>query len=412
MLFFIEKCFLHVYMYIFKIVTRLLPFKWPLRFTGPGSSQQLLQHIAQQNHQHLLIVTDATLVKLGLIQPLYDQATALNIKHTTYSGILPDPTLEQIELGYALLNQVGADAILAIGGGSVIDGAKMIGALAKNNKPLANMTGLFKVRKGILPLYVVPTTAGTGSEATIAAVVSDPVAKRKLAVLDPKLMPTALALDAQIMQGLPPAITAATGIDALTHAIESYLSRNATTHTNECALECARLVFQHLPTAYHQGNNLEARQHMAQASMLGGMAFTQAGVGYIHAIAHNLGALYHVPHGLANAMVMPYVLTFSLAGSARAKQRMAQLARHCGISSDSNDQAAAEALIAKIEALNEEFGIPKHPPELQAADIPYIAKAARSEARFTYAVPRYMNQAMAEQLLTEMLGPKHLNEKH
>lgn len=413
MLFLLEKFFLRVYMLIFKLITRLLPFKWPQRFAGPGSSEQLLQHIAKQNHQHLLIVTDQTLVKLGLVQPLYDQADDLHIQHTSYAGILPDPSLEQIELGYALLNQAGADAILAIGGGSVIDGAKMIGALAKNKKPLARMTGLFKVRKGILPLYVIPTTAGTGSEVTIAAVVSDPIAKRKLAVVDPKLMPSALALDANIMLGLPPAITAATGIDALTHAIEAFLSRNATAHTDECALESARLVFSHLPTAFHQGDNIESRQHMAQASMLGGMAFTQAGVGYIHAIAHNLGALYHVPHGLANAMVMPYVLKFSLAGSSnRTKTRLAHLARHCGVVSNTNEQAAAEALVAKIEELNEEFGIPKQPKDLRAEDIPYIAKAALSEARFTYAVPRYLNQAMAEQLLTEMLGPKHLNEKH
>lgn len=398
MLFLLEKLLLRAYMLLFKTVTRVLPFNWPQSFEGPGSSEQLVQHISQQGHKHLLIVTDKTLLKLGLIQPIYDQADALKVQHTSYSSILPDPSLEQIELGYDLLNSVGADAILAIGGGSVIDGAKMIGALAKNKKPLAKMTGLFKVRKGILPLYVIPTTAGTGSEATIAAVVSDTVAQRKLAVVDPKLMPTALALDSKLMTGLPPAITAATGMDALTHAVESYLSRNATHHTDKCALECARLVFANLPTAFHQGHNLVARQHMAKASKLGGMAFTQAGVGYIHAIAHNLGALYHVPHGLANAIVMPYGLKFSIADT-RAKMRMAQLARHCGLSKSANNHEAAKAFIAKIEELNEEFGIPKHAQELRTEDIPYIAKAARSEARFTYAVPRYMNQAMAEELL-------------
>ncbi|RUO37082.1 alcohol dehydrogenase [Aliidiomarina taiwanensis] len=404
MLFQAEKLFLYVYMWVFKQVTRLLPFRWPQTFEGPGSSKALLEHCHQLGHRQVLIVTDQSLVDLGLLQPIYQTLTALQIQHSTYAGIAPDPTQEQIEAGFTQLQTTQATALLAIGGGSVIDGAKMIGALAKNNKPLAKMTGLFKVRKGILPLFAIPTTAGTGSEATIAAVVSDTQAKRKLAVLDPKLMPTAAALDAQLMLGLPPAITAATGMDALTHAIESYLSRNSTAHTDTCALQCARTVLTYLPIAYSQGDNLEARQHMAKASMLGGMAFTQAGVGYIHAIAHNLGALYHVPHGLANAMVMPHVLRFTLAGGGRGERRMAALARHCQLSESNDNALAAAALIERIEALNQAFRIPKHPAELQEKDIPAIAQAARSEARFTYAVPRYLNQSMAVQLLLQIKG--------
>lgn len=404
MLFQAEKLFLYIYMWVFKQVTRLLPFNWPRTFEGPGSSKALLQHCQQLGHTHVFIVTDQSLVDLGLLEPLYQALAELDMQHSTYAGIAPDPSQQQIESGFAQLQSTQATALLAVGGGSVIDGAKMIGALAKNKKPLARMTGLFKVRNGILPLFAIPTTAGTGSEATIAAVVSDTQAKRKLAVLDPKLMPTAAALDAELMLGLPPAITAATGIDALTHAIESYLSRNSTAHTNACALKCARTVFTYLPIAYSQGDNVEARQHMAKASMLGGMAFTQAGVGYIHAIAHNLGALYHVPHGLANAMVMPHVLRFTLAGGGRGQRRMAELARHCQISESNDDALAAEAFIERIEALNQAFSIPKHPAELQKKDIPTIAKAARSEARFTYAVPRYLNQPMAVDLLHQIKG--------
>lgn len=189
----------------------------------------------------------------------------------------------------------------------------------------------------MLPLFVIPTTAGTGSEVTIAAVVSDPVKQRKLPVLDPKLMPTAMALDAEIMKGLPPAITAATGMDALTHAIEAYISRNATAETSERARKAAKKIFTHLPTAFANGADLEARQHMAEASKLAGQAFTIAGVGYVHAIAHNLGALYHLPHGLANAIVMPHVLKASMP---QCEARLAELAvYHQASAGDQNTEA-------------------------------------------------------------------------
>lgn len=401
MLFLLEKAFVRLYMLIFKAVTAILPFKWPEVYEGPDSSLELCRRIAADGHRRVLIVTDSVLSKLGLLEPMKAELEKAGVEYVVYDGVQPDPTVEQIEAGYEVLRANDCTAILAVGGGSSIDAAKMIGARAKNDKPVVKMTGLFRVWRGILPLYAVPTTAGTGSEVTIAAVVSDPAQQRKLPVVDLRLMPVATALDPKLMVGLPPHITAATGMDALTHAVEAWISRNAMRRTDEKALEAAKLIFQYLPVAYHDGSNLEARQAMARAAHLAGIAFTQAGVGYVHAIAHNFGARYHVPHGLANAIVMPYVLEYS---KPNAKRRMAELARACDLApADADDDTAADALIERIRQLNREFGIPEKLDKLRAEDIPAIARAARAEARFTYAVPRYMSQQDCEAVIRQML---------
>lgn len=399
--FMLEIVFLRIYMIVFKAVTAILPFKWPQTFEGAGSSLELCGHIAKQGHKKVLIVTDAMLVKLGLLEKMQAELDSLGIEHWVYDGVEPNPTVDQIEAGFSVLSQHGCDAILAVGGGSSIDAAKMIGARAKNNKPVVKMAGLFRVFGGMLPLYAVPTTAGTGSEVTIAAVVSDPSQQRKLPVMDLKLMPTAAALDSTLMVGLPAPITAATGMDALTHAVESYISRNALKRTDEKAIEATQLIMRYLETAVEDGSNLEARQNMARASHLAGIAFTQAGVGYVHAIAHNFGALYHTPHGLANAIVMPHVLDFSKPNCAA---RLAALARACDIGpAGGSDAELADAFIARIRAMNEKFNIPSTLKDLRTEHVGQIAKAALSEARFTYAVPRYMDKSTCEQLVRQML---------
>lgn len=400
-LFTLEVLFLRIYMVIFKAVTFIMPFKWPQTFEGAGSSLDLCRHISAQGHKKVLMVTDTMLVKLGLLDAMKAELERLGVACFIYDGVQPDPTVEQIEAGFAELKKHGCDAILAVGGGSSIDAAKVIGARAKNNKPVMKMAGLFRVFWGMLPLYAVPTTAGTGSEVTIAAVVSDPSQQRKFPMMDLKLMPTAAALDGALMTGLPPHITAATGMDALTHAVEAYISRNAFKRTDEKAIEATQLILRNLPTAYSDGKNIEARQNMARASHLAGIAFTQAGVGYVHAIAHNFGARYHTPHGLANAIVMPYVLDYSKQNCAG---RLAQLARECGIGPQGGtDEQMADAFIAKIREMKQMFSIPEKLDALRAEDIPPIATAALSEARFTYAVPRYMDKATCEGVIRKML---------
>ncbi|HEX4916405.1 MAG TPA: iron-containing alcohol dehydrogenase [Limnobacter sp.] len=400
----LEVLFLRIYMMIFKAVTAIMPFKWPKVFEGNQSSLELVRYMAQQGHGSILIVTDAVLMKLGVLNNILAELDKLKLQYAVYDGVEPNPTVQQIEAGYQILKLNNAQAILAVGGGSPIDAAKMMGARAKNEKPIVKMTGLFRVWRGMLPLYAVPTTAGTGSECTIAAVVTDTANKRKLAAMDLKLMPTAAALDPALMVGLPAHITAATGMDALTHAVEAFVSRNAMKKTDEKAIEATKLIMQHLETAVADGSNLEARQKMARASHLAGIAFTQAGVGYVHAIAHKFGALYHTPHGLANAIVMPHVLDYSLPNCA---DRLATLARHCGIGqAGADDVHVAQAFVQRIRDMNAKFGIPSQLKDLKAADIPDIAKSAIGEARFTYAVPRYMNRPVAEQVIRHMLPAK------
>lgn len=397
----IEILFLRIYMLIFKAVTAILPFKWPRTFEGVDSSLALIRHMASEGHRNVLVVTDAVLVKLGVLDRMKAEMDKSGVKYVIYDGVEPNPTVKQIEAGHRMLEQHGCQAILAVGGGSPIDAAKMIGACAKNRKPVVAMTGLFRVWRGMLPLYAVPTTAGTGSECTIAAVVSDPEQQRKLPAMDLQLMPTAAALDGGLMTGLPAAITAATGMDALTHAVEAYISRNAMAKTDEKAIEAVKLIMSYLDTAVTNGSDLNARQQMARASHVAGIAFTQAGVGYVHAIAHKFGALYHTPHGLANAIVMPYVLDYSLPACA---PRLAQLARLTNIGPASGtDEELARAFIQRIRDMNAKFGIPTRLDKLRREDIPAIAQSAISEARFTYAVPRYMSHPVAEKLIGQML---------
>jgi alcohol dehydrogenase len=397
----IKVFFFRVWQFLLKLSTPLLFFRTPKLFTGPGSSLQLCEHIAGTGVKSLLVVTDAMLVKIGLLKPLLEKLGALGVKVTVYDGVLPNPTIEQIENGLALLKKESCTAILAIGGGSSIDAAKVIAARATNPYKIVHMSGLMRVAFKLLPMYAVPTTAGTGSEVTIAAVVSDPASTRKFAIMSPRLVPLAAALDGALMTGLPPAITAATGMDALTHAVESYISRNHTAKTDAEALEATRLVMQNLPTAVKNGADVTARQNMALASFKAGVAFTTAGVGYVHAIAHNFGAYYHVPHGLANAIILPRVLEFS---KPDCTARLAKLAEVSGLrKGGESDAQLADALIARIREMNREFGIPTQVDKLKAEDIPAITGKALFEAHLYYAVPRYMDRPECEAFIRQML---------
>lgn len=391
-----------ILMFLLMIGTKILRFRQPQLFTGPGSSLQLCEHIAKTGVKKLLVVTDAMLIKLGLLNPMLARLKELGVTTVVYDGVEPNPTIAQIETGLELLKREGCTAILAVGGGSSIDAAKVIGARATNPHPIAWMAGLLRLLRSPLTLYAVPTTAGTGSEVTIAAVVSDPANTRKFAIMDPRLVPVAAALDAALMTGLPASITAATGMDALTHAVEAYLSRNATKATDAEALEATKLIMQNLQRAVNTGNDLEARNNMAVASYKAGVAFTTAGVGYVHAIAHNFGAYYHIPHGLANAIVMPYVLDYSKPDCA---PQLARLAEASGLKKGGESEAElADTFIRKVRALNAEFGIPGKVEKLKATDIPAIATAALKEAHWTYAVPRYMDKPTCEGLVGKMLA--------
>jgi alcohol dehydrogenase class IV len=252
-----------------------------------------------------------------------------------------------------------------------------------------------------VPIYAVPTTAGTGSEVTVAAVVSDPETNRKLVIADTRLVPTMAALDPSLMTGLPRHVTAATGMDALTHAIEAFVGQWSTDFTDRMALAAVGMIYQNLRIAYRSGRNLAAREQMALAATCAGLAFTRANVGYVHAIAHQLGGRYHTPHGLANAIMLPHVLAFL---SPSITKKLAVLAVRAKVGKAGERPAVlAKKFLASVEALNRDLGIPRHLEALREADIPALAKAACWEADTNYPVPRYMSPETCADLIRKVL---------
>ncbi|MGB2817347.1 MAG: iron-containing alcohol dehydrogenase, partial [Burkholderiaceae bacterium] len=290
------------------LATRLLPIPQPTLLVGPGASARLGQAIGAFGHRKILVVSDGVVAGLGLMKSFLDALQAGGTAVVVYDEITPDAPIPLIEKGIDLYRRKGCDAIVAFGGGSVMDAAKTIGLAAANNKHPRKLVGYFKGLHAPPPLYAVPTTAGTGSEVTVAAVISDPAHERKLVIADTRIVPQMAALDPLLMAGLPPAVTAATGMDALTHALEAYLGDWSTEYTDRMALAAVAMIFENLPRAYERGGDLVAREQMALASTYAGMAFTRANVGNVHAIAHQLGGKYHTPHGLANAIMLPHVL--------------------------------------------------------------------------------------------------------
>jgi alcohol dehydrogenase len=379
--------------------SRVVPIPRPTVFLGPDSALRLCDTIAQFGLRRVLIVTDVILVKLGLVEPLRQALVGRGVDVAVHDGITPDPTHDVLQRGFEAARSHRSDAILAVGGGSVIDAAKVIDAMLVSGKSPAKLVGMLKVRKPMLPLFAIPTTAGTGSEVTVAAVVTDPVRHEKAAVIDPKLVPTATALDPLLMKGMPKPITAATGMDALTHAIESYTNRWPHAETPLYAVSAVRMIFANLPRAWANGEDLEARESMALASFHAGLAFTKAYVGYVHAFSHKVGGLYGVPHGLANAILLPYVLDF-LKGSPLGEQRLAELAVAIGAGEASESRAAlAQRFVDRVRELNRTVGIPDKLEALKRSDIPAVARAAMIEAHRDYPVPRNMGLSEAEALL-------------
>jgi len=385
------------------LVTRFIPIPQPTLLVGPGSSGRLGQAIAGFGHNKILIVTDSIISKLGLLKDLTDALKAGGAQFVVFDEITPDAPIPLIEKGIDFYKEHDCDAIVAFGGGSSMDASKAIAVAVANPKPLRQLAGYFKGLRSPVKIYAVPTTAGTGSEVTVAAVISDPETHKKLVIVDPRMVPKMAALDPTLMTGLPPHITAATGIDALTHAIEAFVGNWTTDYSDGMALSAVGLIFENLRVAYNDGKNLAAREKMALASTYAGFAFTRANVGYVHAIAHQFGGLYHTPHGLANAIMLPYVLKYS---SPAITGRLAQLALRArvGTEAESEDELAQKFLDA-VDQLNRDLGIPTYLAALKESDIPELAKAACHEAHTGYPVPRYMTQEVCEGIIRQALPP-------
>ena len=386
------------------MLTRFLPIPQPTLLVGPGSSAQLGQAVSACGHRRVMIVTGGFAVRGGLLTPMTDALTAGGTPFVIFDKITPDAPIPLVEEGIEFYRQHDCDALIAFGGGSSMDAAKAIAAaIANPGKSLRKLAGYFKGLNSPAPIYAVPTTAGTGSEVTVAAVIADPERESKIVIVDTRLVPKIAALDPTLMTGLSPAITAATGMDALTHAVEAYLGNWATAASDAKALQAVALIFKNLRTVYTDGSNLQAREQMALAATYAGIAFTRANVGYVHAIAHQFGGKYHTAHGLANAIVLPHVLKFS---APVVTDRLAQLALRAGLGRKGQDnEALAQEFLNGVDALNRELKIPLHLDALQAAEIPALARAACKEAHTGYPVPRYMTQAQCEQMLGRLLPP-------
>ena len=394
-----SRLFCRGYQICFRLALPLLPYRQPELLTAVTDIPSLLQ---REHIGRVLLITDAPLRALGLTQELEKALSQAGIACAVYDGVVPNPTVDNVEQCRALYLESGAQAMIAFGGGSPMDCAKAAGArIARPQKAVQAMGGLLKVLRKTPLLIAVPTTAGTGSETTLAAVITDPATHYKSPINDFALIPDAAVLDYHVTLGLPKQITATTGMDALTHAVEAYIGRSTTKLTRAMAEESVTLIAKYLLRAYRDGQDAEARTQMLQAAYDAGIAFTRSYVGYVHGVAHSLGGQYGVPHGLANAVILPYFLEEYGPSCHKA---LARLARKAGIAEETSaDEPAARAFIAWVWEMNRAMEIPSCIPEIRAADIPALAAHAAKESNPLYPVPKLMDARELETMYYKLM---------
>lgn len=366
----------------------VLPYREPQVFHSCGELSTVFQ---KENIRRVLIVTDAGIVRSGIAAQLEAVLDEDDISYAVYDQTRPNPTVVNVEQALSLYRRYRCQALIAIGGGSSMDCAKAVGArLARPGTPLGKLKGTLRILRPLPTLIAIPTTAGTGSETTLAAVITDTQAQHKYVMNDFVLIPKYAVLDARLTLSLPPHLTATTGMDALTHAVEAYIGRSTTRQTRQEALEATRLVFANVERAYRNGKDYEARSNMLTAAYRAGIAFSRSYVGYVHAVAHSLGGQYNIPHGLANAVLLPYVL--ERYGSC-IHRKLHDLAVAAGVASPQEEDAIAAAkFIRAIRQLNARMGIPETLEGIRPEDIPVMAAHAEKEANPLYPVPRLMTR--------------------
>jgi len=380
----LKIAYYRAYQKIMKIFMLFLDWSEPEMLTGPGSIKKLPGVIKSKGISNVMVVTDKGLMSLNLLDGLFEELKNQGISYVVYDGVQPNPSIENIEQAREMFVSNGCEAMIAFGGGSPMDCAKAACArVVRPNKSIPQMRGVMKVMRKLPPFFAVPTTAGTGSETTLAAVVSNTQTHEKYAINDPVLRPKFAVLDPELTVGLPKHITSTTGLDALTHAVEAYIGKSNVPSTIDYAEKATKLIFKYLEVAYNDGKNIEARDQMLLASFYAGMAFTRAYVGYVHAIAHNLGGVYGIAHGLANAVILPVILEEY--GTAVYPQ-LAKLADCAGIAGQTEEEKAKN-FIAEIYAMNERMSIPKGFTQIKDEDIPTIVERALKEANPLYPVP-------------------------
>lgn len=381
-----KKVFIRTYQKVLYIASYFLPFKEPIIIKGENSFTDLAIKLKFYKKDNVLLVSDETLHNLKLDENLINALKKENINFTSYYNINPNPSINEVEQGVILYKQNNCNAIIAIGGGSVMDAAKIIGARVSNNKtPINKMKGLLKIRKRLPMLIAIPTTAGTGSEVTVAAVITNKESKEKFPIEDCKLIPTLAILNPSLLINLPPHITSTTGMDALTHAIEAYIGLANTKKTKQAAITAIQLIFNNLYESYVNPFNMLAREKMQVASYFAGVAFTRAYVGYVHALAHTLGGQYNVAHGLANAIILPIVLKEY---GDSVTNKLAELYDYVIVNSPLSKKEKASKFIEMIEELNNKMNIKNNFKEIiKDEDIDSLAKKAYKEAIPLYPTP-------------------------
>lgn len=393
------KGWCRTYQAFMRCATKFLNFREPETL---NSLSELAEKVKSLGLTSILIVTDDVLHnKLHIIDGLKADLTSKGVNYVVYDKVLPNPDVTLIEEGYAMYKENACQGLIAVGGGSPMDCAKGIGCrVARPNKTIQQLQGYIKVRKKLPPLFAVPTTAGTGSETTVAAVISDHANNTKCAVNDPVLIPKYAVLDPVLTCKLPPHITSTTGMDALTHAVEAYIGHSNTDNTRDKAVRCTKLVFENLEKAYFEGDDIKARRNMQYAAYYGGIAFTRAYVGNVHALAHKLGGKYNTPHGLANAVLLPYVLDYY---GKTAEEPLAELASAVGIKGVDN-AAKARLFIAAIRKMNEDMKIPATLDCIKEEDLDFLANEAFKEANPAYPVPKIMSKEDMKELYRKVGG--------
>ena len=393
------KLYCRTYQTAFRLALPVLPYREPQIL---GSLKELPLFLQQQKISSVLLITDKPLRALEMTHTLENDLSAHGIDCAVYDDVIPNPTVDNVEQCRALYLSSGAQAMIAFGGGSVMDCAKAAGArVARPNKSVQEMGGLLKILRKTPMLIAVPTTAGTGSETTLAAVITDPATHHKYPINDFVLIPDYAVLDYHVTLGLPPMITATTGMDAMTHAVEAYIGRSTTKLTRAMAEEAVVLIVKYLQRAYRDGSDAEARARMLRAAYCAGVAFTRSYVGYVHGLAHSLGGQYRVPHGLANAVILPYFLEEY---GASCHKPLAKLARKAGLAGeDTPDSAAAAAMIRWIKEANASMNIPTSIPEIKKEDIPTMAAYAAKESNPLYPVPKLMDRRELEAMYLKLM---------
>ncbi len=391
-MFFIKSAFCRVFQTAFRIALPILPYREPEIISSCADLDGVLK---KENVKSVLIVTDKGIVNNGLVSPLEEALKKSKVHYKVYDKTMPNPTVKNVEEALSVYKSNNCDCLIAIGGGSSMDCAKAVGArVAYPKKTVGQMKGILRVLRKLPTLIAVPTTAGTGSEVTLASIITDSEKQHKYALMSFPLIPHYAVLDASLTYTLPPHLTSTTGMDALTHAVEAYIGRSTTKETRKLALTAVKLIFDNVEEAYKDGTNHKARENMLHAAYNAGVAFSKSYVGYVHAIAHSLGGKYGTPHGLANAVIMPYVLETYGESVYKKLHKLGSVAGIC----DKKDsyETGAKKFIAAVKKLNKDMGIPDKLNGIKKEDIPLMAKYAEKEANPLYPVPKLMTRKELE----------------